>query len=460
MRQIPLHDSARSSAPLLFSKVNMKKLRIFLAGTLCLAFASPYALTQTPATLDGTFETASGWNGLNRAKAIVEENGNRFLRFSNEKPEEVVAVEGRIALPPTWKSIAMSVKMRGTIGAKGKEGWYAPRLTFTFQNAKQEKVGDWPDVIVLEQSRAEWTTVSRTYEVPQGATSISLTPGLWGTAGTFDIDDLRVKSADAIETGKTPARTSQLRVLTLGDSISAMFRYQTFLRDALKKENVDALFVGSQGQGENKHQGHSGWTIGQIEDKAIQSITDSNANVVLLQIGVNNMNHGLGLRGKSYPPYQEETQAQGAQRGKTLNELGAGWGDKTYGSGYLTDRVNGLLDKILGHPNQPILVVAKIPGIGLGNPLWKAENDDADARIREFNAILETAVKARKAKGHKVEIVDNYALGNRAYGNGPEFTWGNETQQSGDWVHPRPDAAAWKGMATNFAAGLSQLIKP
>ena len=184
---------------------------------------------------------------------------------------------------------------------------------------------------------------------------------------------------------------------------------------------------------------------------------DSDPDVVLLQIGVNNMNHGLGLKGKDYPPYQEGVQAQGAKKGKTLDGLGAGWGDATYGSGYLTARVNGLLDKILTHPSAPLLVVAKIPGIGLGNPLWKAENDDCDVRIREFNTILETAVKVRKAKGMKVEIVDNYALGNRAYGNGPQFTWGNEAQQSGDWVHPRSESAAWKGMATNFAAGMRRL---
>lgn len=256
-----------------------------------------------------------------------------------------------------------------------------------------------------------------------------------------------------------PAAKTPLRILTLGDSITAIFRYQVFLRDMLKQEGVDAIFVGAEGKDGNKHEGHSGWAIGAIEDKTTQYITDSNANVVLLQIGVNNMNHGLGQKGKNFPPYQDGAFGQGAQRGKTLDELGATWGDKTYGSGYLTERVNGLLDKILNHPNGPLLVVAKIPGIGLGNPLWKAENDDADARIREFNSILETAVKARQAKGLKVEIVDNYALGNRAYGTGPEFTWGTETQQSGDWVHPRPDAAAWKGMATNFATGLRRLLK-
>ncbi len=255
------------------------------------------------------------------------------------------------------------------------------------------------------------------------------------------------------QTGKAPP----LRVLTLGDSITAIFRYQPFLREALQKEGVDVVFVGSEGTGEKKHEGHSGWSIGALEDKTVGYLTDSAPDVVLLQIGVNNMNHGLGLKGKDYPPYQEGVQAQGAKKGRTLDGLGAGWGDATYGSGYLTARVNGLLDKILTHPRAPRLVVAKVPGIGLGNPRWRAENDDCDARIREFNAILEAAVKARRAKGRKVEIVDNYALGNRAYGNGPKFTWGNETQQSGDWVHPRPDAAAWKGMAANFAAGMRRL---
>jgi hypothetical protein len=255
------------------------------------------------------------------------------------------------------------------------------------------------------------------------------------------------------------AKRPPLRVLTLGDSITAIFRYQPFLGEMLKSEGVDVLFVGSEGSEGKKHDGHSGWSIGALEDKTVGYITDSDPDVVLLQIGVNNMNHGLGLKGKDYPPYQDGVQAQGARKGKTLNELGASWGDKTYGSGYLTARVNGILDKILTHPHAPLLVVAKIPGIGLGNPLWKAENEACSARIREFNTILETAVKARKAKGLKVEIVDNYALGNRAYGDGPNFTWGNEAQQSGDWVHPRPDAAAWKGLATNFAAGLRRLLK-
>jgi hypothetical protein len=256
-----------------------------------------------------------------------------------------------------------------------------------------------------------------------------------------------------------PTKSPPLRILTLGDSITAIFRYQPFLREVLKKQDVDVVFVGSQGKDENKHEGRSGWSIGQIEDNTTHYITDSGADVVLLQIGVNNMNHGLGLKGKDYPPYQEGVQAQGARKGRTLDELGLSWGDKAYGSGYLTARVNGLLDKILTHPKRPLLVVAKIPGIGSGNPLWKAENDDCSLRIQEFNKILETAVKARQAKGLPVRIVDNYRLGNRAYGSGPEFTWGTEAQQSGDWVHPRPDAAAWEGMATNFAAGLRPLIK-
>jgi beta-galactosidase len=191
----------------------MKHLRIFLSGTLCLALASPYALTQTPPALDGTFDTTTGWRGIDGTKTIEIEKGNRFLRFKNEKPEEVVAVEGRIPLQPTWKRVTMSVKMRGTLGAKGKEGWYAPRLTFQFQNAENKMVGDWPNVIQLETSSAEWMTVSRDYEVPEGATSIFITPGLWGTAGVLDFDDLVVKVADGA-TAKGTSATMPLALAT------------------------------------------------------------------------------------------------------------------------------------------------------------------------------------------------------------------------------------------------------
>jgi hypothetical protein len=257
----------------------------------------------------------------------------------------------------------------------------------------------------------------------------------------------------------SPSPAGPLRILTLGDSITAMFRYQMFLRDMLKAQGLEFTFVGAEGKDENKHEGHSGFAIAPIEENVTKYLTDSNANVVLLQIGINSMKHGLGQKGKLFPPFEEGGFGQGAQPGKTLDEIGATWGDKTYGSVFLTGKVNSLLDKILTHPNAPLLVVAKIPGIGLGNPLWKEQNDDADARIREFNGILEKAVKERQAKGAKIAIVDNYTPGNRAYGIGPEFTWGPEDRQKGDWVHPTNEAAMWKTMATNFAAGLNLLLK-
>jgi len=254
--------------------------------------------------------------------------------------------------------------------------------------------------------------------------------------------------------------TTPLRVLTVGDSITAANKYQAFLRTKLANEGVTATFVGSQGTSPTQHEGHSGWQIGGINDNVTTYLTNSNANVVLLQIGVNNMNHGLGLRGVNYPPYQANVAAQAAQPGKTLNEIGATWNDPTYGSGYLTKQVGELLDKILNHANAPTLIVAKIPGIGLGNPSYQSENNDCDARIREYNGILEAAVKTRQDSGKKIRIVDNYALGNRAYGTGPTYTWGDSSQQTGDWVHPRPDSAAWEGMATNFFNGMKAAFAP
>jgi hypothetical protein len=65
-------------------------------------------------------------------------------------------------------------------------------------------------------------------------------------------------AAQTTESAPAPAEKAALRVLTLGDSITAAFRYQPFLREALKDKGVQVTFVGSQGEGEKKHQGHSG----------------------------------------------------------------------------------------------------------------------------------------------------------------------------------------------------------
>jgi hypothetical protein len=253
--------------------------------------------------------------------------------------------------------------------------------------------------------------------------------------------------------------SSSPRILTLGDSLTAIFRYQKTLRELLKKDGHNAVFVGSQGQGDDKHEGHSGWQIGQIEDNIVKWMDASTPDVVLLQIGTNNMNHGLGLKGKTYPPYQEDAPAQAAQPGKILDAVGATWGDSTYGTKYLKERIDGLLDKILAHSSKPVLVVAQIPPIGRGNPKYQKENDECVARIKEYNAMLENAVEARRKAGKPIALVDNFSGHLRDYGTTPEHTYGDEKSQNGDWVHPRPDALAWSQMGERFYAGFKILLK-
>jgi hypothetical protein len=255
-------------------------------------------------------------------------------------------------------------------------------------------------------------------------------------------------SPDAAEAGST------LRILTVGDSLTAIFRYQRTLRDRLKTDGRNAVFVGSQGAGDDKHEGHSGWQIGQLEDNLVQWLDDAKPNVVLLQIGTNNMNHGLGLKGKAYPPYEEEAAAQAAQPGATLDAVGATWGDKTYGTTYLKERIDGVLDKILAHSSKPLLVVAQIPPIGRGNAKYQKENDQCVTRIQEYNSMLKNAVEVRRKAGKTIELVDNFSGANRDYGTTPKHTWGDEKSQSSDWVHPRPNAEAWSQMGDNFFRAL------
>jgi hypothetical protein len=246
--------------------------------------------------------------------------------------------------------------------------------------------------------------------------------------------------------------TTPLRIMTLGDSITAGFRYQTFLRTKLVTEGANFTFVGSRGTDPNKNEGWSGYNVVGLSNKVNTWLTDANANVVMLQVGINDMGHGNGVNNsKDFPPYTGTGPSEGPRPGATLKSI-------AYNSD-LYQSVPRLLDQILNHPNAPTLIVAKIPGVGLGNALrWPQEYNDAESRVKEYNAILEAAVKTRQDSGKKIRLVNNNALGSREYGTGPEYIWGSQSRQAGDWVHPDENSAGYERMATNFFNGLKDAL--
>lgn len=260
------------------------------------------------------------------------------------------------------------------------------------------------------------------------------------------------------------ANATEVRIMPLGDSLTATVRYQPVLRQRLTAAGVRSVLVGSQTTGNERHEGHPGWNTAQIAAKVTGWIDAARPDVVLLQIGTNDMYHGFSITGtqaRLYPHAGDVALAPllaPAHNGSWLDGLGRAIGNASYGQ-QLRTRASGLIDAILDHPRRPRLVVARIPPVGAGNPAHRNATDSCTERIREFNAHLATVVAARRSAGAAVAIVDNFTGVKRAHGAVPaDSDFGDAAAQSTDWVHPASGADAWRRMGENFATGTRAVL--
>ncbi|MCJ1470176.1 hypothetical protein MMC07_008821 [Pseudocyphellaria aurata] len=161
-----------------------------------------------------------------------------------------------------------------------------------------------------------------------------------------------------------------LRILPLGDSITVGYRstdgngYRLHLLRRLKYLGNSVTYVGSVPLGHfqgDHHEGHSGYTIGEISGQASNSLP-SRPNVVLLHAGTNDLNRPVD------PP--------GAPQ-----------------------RLGILIDKILKSCPDAVVLVAQI--IPSKTPL--IEN-----RIEKFNADIATVISQRAKEGKHVLSVDMF----------------------------------------------------
>ena len=178
------------------------------------------------------------------------------------------------------------------------------------------------------------------------------------------------------------------RILPLGDSITDGFGtpggYRIQLFRLTLEADQDITFVGGSMNGPDtvdgepfpqNHEGHSGWTIAQIDGIVRDSALDVDPHIILLHIGTNDM-------------FQS---ANGAP-----------------------ERLSELIDQIVERAPNALLAVAKIipfPG--------------AASAVDTFNAAIPGLVQAQSDAGKHVILVD-------------QFT-GFPTSELADGVHPNPD---------------------
>ena len=191
-------------------------------------------------------------------------------------------------------------------------------------------------------------------------------------------------------TGSASSARAQLRIMPLGDSITAgvgspqLGGYRLPLWDALQWFGWDAEFVGSQSDGPPRlgskaNEGHGGYRIDQIAAGVDQWLETYQPEVILLLIGTNDC----------LQDYQFATVRQ---------------------------RMEDLIDRILHRRPHAFLVVSTVL------PLRDLE---ANARAVQINEFLPAVVAARWKRGHQIMLVNMYAMLN---------PW----EDMPDGIHPDP----------------------
>jgi cellulase/cellobiase CelA1 len=175
-------------------------------------------------------------------------------------------------------------------------------------------------------------------------------------------------AATALMIGPASAESNGgTRVMPLGDSITdgltvpggyRIGLWQRLSGSGFRIDFVGSLFNGPASLGDHDHEGHSGWTIGQIDANIIPWLQTTNPRTVLLHIGTNDMFN---------------------------NSAGA------------PARLSTLIDHITATvPNADVFVATIIPLSG------------ADTQVRTFNGAIPGIVQSKVNAGRHVHLVDMF----------------------------------------------------
>ncbi len=165
-----------------------------------------------PLLPQGTFDQAAagnkpaGWEIMwgQENVSLAGDARNRWVQL-----RDGAALNQVIKLPERAKAIVVSARLKLSNYEKGPENWHRARVSLTFLNDQNKMVGTYPAIPDLT-ANSDWVTKEVTLQVPADATQLQLQPGLWGSKGVFEIDDLvvRVAASSLTTPAVAPAVTS------------------------------------------------------------------------------------------------------------------------------------------------------------------------------------------------------------------------------------------------------------
>lgn len=255
------------------------------------------------------------------------------------------------------------------------------------------------------------------------------------------------------------AAAPPVRIMPAGDSLTAIPYYRENLLRIAAADHMPIELVGPTVDGERgAHAGMSGATIANVRDAMTRNLDLAKPDVVLLMVGTNNMNHGLGINGPQADGYPRDADGRACAPmiaepldGSYLNGIGRRWGDSTYGTKYLAGELDAILAQILGHDAHMRVVISAIPPVATGGSAYAANTENCLHRIAEYNALVKAAARraADRSPG-RVSFIDPFTNVRREYGASPPTDFGLEVDQRADWVHPKPGSAVWGNLAAGF----------
>ena len=152
---------------------------------------------------NGNFETSkdgawpTGW-GHPKSGTWEQENGNHFLRLTSTQPGEMNMLYQMVKLPADCKALELDWRERVTGLKTGSKPWFDARVLVQFKDAGGKDVKGDPSPAATGKDTKGWEPRKMQFLVPDGAASVVFMPALFqAAAGTFDLDDVELKSIPA-----------------------------------------------------------------------------------------------------------------------------------------------------------------------------------------------------------------------------------------------------------------------
>ncbi|MBV9864996.1 MAG: sigma-70 family RNA polymerase sigma factor [Abitibacteriaceae bacterium] len=173
---------------------------------------------------NGNFENpeaggnTAGWNLSDLTKAkVLTENGNHFLRLTNDSPFTTVSATILHAVDPAWKTLKVSGVIRTSNLKVDAQAWNGAHLEVTFM--REDKSMAAPSFQYLRNDR-DWTPLSLVVPVLPGAEQVQITVSLNHAAGIADFDAIGLTANVPLTNqfvGVATAAPGQPAYIELGD---------------------------------------------------------------------------------------------------------------------------------------------------------------------------------------------------------------------------------------------------